>query len=145
MIDYKQILYDAGRQAALSLQAEAPEMDGTALYEREDDIPSFAAAVKVKNMLKRPIGFVCRSPAGRVVRLNQPYDSDIYKEEPEELDAQFGFVWPKDPAKARPFVKMSTSPFNKGDCCIWDGTVCRSKIDRNVFSPGEYPEGWEAV
>ena len=43
-------------------------------------------------MLERKAGFVCRSTAGRVVRLLQPYDSTIYNtQEPEELEAQWGF------------------------------------------------------
>ena len=145
MIDYRKILYEAGRQAALALQAEALELDGTALYAREDDIPTFQAAKSRKNMLERPIGFVCKTSAGRVVRLVQPYDSEIYTEEPEKLDAQWGFVWSKDPGKALPFLSLATSPYNAGDCCVWEGNMYRSIMDGNVFSPGEYPEGWEAV
>ena len=39
-------------------------------------------------------GFVCKSSAGRVVRLLQPYDSNIYTGEPEELPAwRSSSVW----------------------------------------------------
>lgn len=145
MIDFKAVLYEAGRNNALKLQAEAAELDGTAMYAREDDIPTFRAALAKMNMLERPIGFVCKSSAGRVVRLVQPYDSEIYTEEPEKLDAQWGFVWSKDPGKALPFLSLATSPYNAGDCCVWEGNMYRSIMDGNVFSPGEYPEGWEAV
>ena len=96
-------------------------------------------------MLERAAGFVCLSPAGRVVRLLQPYDSTIYKQAPEELPAQWGFVWSTDPAKALPFVAISTSPYNKGDCCTEDGVIYRSTIANNVWSPAAYPAGWEAV
>lgn len=134
-----------GAARATALQTEAADMTGTALYESEDYLPTFAAARARKNMLERPIGFVCRSTAGRVVSLLQPYDSDTYPQEPEELAAQWRFKWSTDPAHALPFVKLATSPYGKGDCCLWDDRVWRSKIDSNTYSPEEYPDGWEEV
>jgi hypothetical protein len=120
-------------------------MTGTELYAVDDRIPSFRAACAKMNMLDRPVGFVCRSTAGRVVRLLQPYDSDVFTQEPEELPAQFGFVWSTDPAKARPFVAMSTSPYMTGDCCTENDKVFRSKSDHNVHAPSAWPDGWEEV
>lgn len=134
-----------GKLDAIALQAISGEMTGTELNAQTDMIPAFSKAVKVKNMLDRPVGFVCKSPAGRVIALLQPYDSNVYTQEPEELPAQWRFKWSTDPAKALPFVKMATSPYNIGDCCTWDGAVKRSTIDNNVFSPSEYPQGWEDV
>lgn len=134
-----------GRNAAKVVQANADNMTGTELNEADDNIPRFAAAVAAKNMLERPIGFVCKSTAGRVVRLLQVYDSNIYAQEPEELPAQWGFKWSTDPAKALPFVSISTSPYMLGDCCSVDGTVYRSLMDNNVWSPVDYPSGWEVV
>lgn len=134
-----------GKIDAIALQAISREMSGTELNAQTDIIPEFIAAVKVKNMLDRPTGFVCKSSAGRVVALLQPYDSNIYTQEPEELPAQWRFKWSTDPAKALPFVKMATSPYNTGDCCTWEGVVKRSTIDNNVFSPAEHPQGWEDV
>lgn len=134
-----------GKIDAIELQAIAPNMTGTELNAQTDVIPVFTEAVKVKNMLDRPIGFVCKSSAGRVVALLQKYDSDIYTQAPEELPAQWRFKWSTDPAKALPFVKMATSPYNIGDCCTWEGAVKRSTIDNNVYSPSEYPQGWEDV
>lgn len=139
------IMRQAGRANALALQTAAPELDGTALNERVQDIPGFEAAKDAKNMLYRPIGFVCKSSAGRVVMLIQPYDSDIYPGEPETLPAQWGFKWSKNPAHALPFVALATSPFMTGDCCIDGGKVYRSKIDNNVAAPSTYPAGWEEV
>lgn len=141
----KSIMYAQGRANALALQEKAPKMTGTELNAADSDIPSFKAAVANKNMLERKAGFVCRSSAGRVVRLLQPYDSTIYTQVPEELPAQWGFVWSTDPAKALPFVAISTSPYNKGDCCTDGGVIYRSTIANNVWSPSAYPAGWEAV
>lgn len=141
----KNIMYAQGRADALALQSEAPTMTGTQLYTAEGKIPSFKATVANKNMLNRAAGFVCRSTAGRVVRLVQPYDSTIYTQEPEDLSAQWGFAWSTDPAHALPFVALATSPYGKGDCCTEGGKVWRSTIDSNVWSPSAYPAGWEEV
>lgn len=145
----KDYVLDAMRRQGLSvaqaLQDRSAGMTGTELYAEADYIPDFAETVKVMNMLQRPMGFVCRSSAGRVVRLIQNYDSDIYTAEPEDLPAQFGFVWSQDPAKALPFVAMATSPYMTGDCCTENGSTYRSKDDNNVHAPSTYPDGWEVV
>ena len=137
----------AGWSAAQDIQAHAPDMTGTELYAQEDYIPDFQAAKAAKNMLERPAGqengFVCRSTAGRVVRLIQVYDSETYPQEPEELPAQWRFVWSTDPAKALPFIALSTSPYATGDCCTESGHVWRSKIDTNTWAPSSYAQGWE--
>lgn len=134
-----------GYEAAKVVQSNADTMTGTELYAVDDRIPTFKAAVARMNMLDRSVGFVCKSSAGRVVRLLQVYDSDIYTQEPEELPAQWGFKWSTDPAKALPFVAISTSPYMLGDCCSVDGVVYRSAMDNNVWSPVDYPSGWETV
>ena len=142
---YTSAMYAKGLADAADLQSRAPEMDGTALYAEEEKIPDFQAARQAKNMLQRAAGFICRSSAGRVVKLLQVYDSDTYPQEPEELPAQWGFKWSTDPAKALPFIALSTSPYGKGECCTEGGKVYRSTIDNNVWAPSAYPQGWEEV
>lgn len=137
--------FQRGYEAAKVVQNNADTMTGTELYAVDDRIPSFTAAISKMNMLDRSIGFVCKSSAGRVVRLLQVYDSDIYTQEPEELPAQWGFKWSTDPAKALPFVAISTSPYMTGDCCTENDAVYRSLIDNNVWNPSGYPAGWELV
>lgn len=134
-----------GKAAAQALQEKAADMTGTELYAEGEYIPDFLAACKKQNMLERPIGFVCRSSAGRMVKLIQPYDSTIFAQEPEELPAQWGFKWSTDPRDALPFIALSTSPYNTGECCTEDGAVYRSKMDNNVHAPSAYPDGWEVV
>lgn len=147
MTQDKQYVLDTMRAQGLAqaqaLREASPEMTGTELYAKEGYIPDFQAAKAAKNMLERKAGFVCRSTAGRVVRLIQPYDSTIYSQEPEELPAQWGFVWSTDPAKALPFIAMATSPYMTGDCCTEGGHVYRSTMDNNVWSPSAYAQGWE--
>ena len=149
MIDYKEIMYQEGRRQALELQERSSGLTGTELNAEDDNIPAFSAAVKQQNMMHRKAGqtdgFVCKSSAGRVVRLIQNYDSDVFKAEPEELTAQWRMVWSKDPAKAKPFIALSTSPYNIGECCTDGGTTYRSLIDGNVWLPSTYPTGWSVV
>ena len=139
----------AGKMAAKELQERSPSMTGTELYEEKDFIPSFKAAVEKMNMLDRKAGqedgFVCKSSAGRVVRLIQNYDSTIYTAEPEELPAQWRFVWSTNPKKALPFIALSTSPYGIGDCCTENGNTYRSKLATNTFAPSAYPDVWELV
>ena len=134
----------SGKLAAQRVQEKSDTMTGTQLNAEDNYIPSFQAAKAKCSMLERPVGFVCKSSAGRVVKLLQVYDSNTFPQEPEELPAQWGFVWSTDPAKARPFVAISTSPYNKGECCLnAAGEAKRSLIDGNVWSPDTSPEHWE--
>lgn len=136
----------SGKLAAQAVQEKSGTMTGTELNAEDGYIPEFQAAKAKMNMLQRPVGFVCKSSEGRVVRLLQVYDSDVYPGEPESLLAQWGFVWSTDPAKAKPFIALSTSPYSKGECCLnTAGEAVRSTIDNNVWSPDTNPEFWEAA
>lgn len=140
---YTSAMYAKGLADAADLQERSATMDGTALYAEEDKIPDFQAARQAKNMLQRAAGFICRSTAGRIMKLIQPYDSSIYTQEPEELVAQWAPYWSKDPKHAVDFIALATAPWMIGDCCKWEGHVYRSKEDNNVWSPGDQPQRWE--
>ena len=137
----------AGLAVAQSVQEQAAGMTGTELNAQADYIPDFQAAKAKANMLTRKAGqtdgFVCRSSAGRVVRLIQTYDSNTYPQEPEELPAQWRFVWSTDPKKALPFIEKATSPYATGDCCTYEGHVWRSGQDTNTWAPGTVGVQWE--
>ena len=135
----------AGRLLAQKVQEGASAMTGTELNAEANYIPDFKAACLAMNMLNRPVGFVCKSSSGRVVKLLQVYDSTIFTAEPEELPAQWGFVWSDNPAHAQPFIALSTSPYMKGNVCSENDVVYRSKLDNNVWAPSTYLDGWEAV
>ena len=136
---------DKGRMDALEIQEKSTNMTGTELNAVADRIPQFQKVIEKMNMLDRPVGFVCKSSEGRVVKLLQNYDSSIFTGEPEELPAQWGFVWSNNPEHAKAFISFSTSPYMIGNCCIENDIVYRSKIDNNVWSPSDYPYGWEMV
>lgn len=133
---------ERGRLDAQDLQDRSGNMTGTELYAEDSKIPSFKMAVAKMNMLDRKVGFVCKSSAGRVVKLLQNYDSTVYTQEPEELPAQFGFVWSTDPKKALPFIALSTSPYGTDECCTHEGSVWRSGQDNNVWAPGTTGVNW---
>ena len=152
----KEFVLDAmqriGKTIAQDIQNRSAEMTDTELYAEEDYIPDFQAARAIQNMMTRNAGrengFVCRSTAGRVVRLIQNYDSDERPGEPETLPAQWGFVWSTDPRKALPFVALADSPYNTNDCCIYpaeDGVdhVYRSGQDSNVWPPRTVNIKWD--
>ena len=136
----------AGLNAATTFQINSSTMTGTQMYEQTDYIPDFQAAKSAKNMLERKAGetdgFVCLSTAGRVVRLIQSYDSDIYEDEPEDLPAQWGFKWSTNPKKALPFISIATSPYMIDDCCTFNDHVWRSGQDNNVWEPGSVGVSW---
>lgn len=144
MTDSKAFVLDTmrkfGESAARDLQSRAPEMTGTEIYGESGFLPAFNAA---KQYLNYQAGYVCRSAAGRAVRLIQPYDSTIYTQQPEELPAQWGFYWSQNPADALPFVAIATSPYNTGDCCTYEGHVWRSGQDGNVWAPGSVGVQWD--
>lgn len=133
-------LRKSGKAAAQALQAAAPDLTGTELNAQDMYLPDFDAARQYKDY---PADYVCKSPAGRAVKLLQPYDSETYPAPPEELPAQWGFCWSTDPKKARPFISLSTSPYNTGDCCTHEGRVWRSGMDGNVWAPGTTGAKWE--
>lgn len=143
MTDNKTFVLDTmrrfGESAARDLQQRAPEMTGTAIYGESGFLPAFNAA---KQYLNYKAGYVCVSAAGRAVKLLQPYDSTVYTGQPEDYPSLWGFYWSTDPAKALPFIALSTSPYMIGDCCTEGGHVWRSTIDNNVWAPSAYPTGW---
>lgn len=132
-----------GKTIAADLQTRSSGMTGTEIIAEEDYLPSFDAAIAKTNMLNRSTGFVCKSAMGNAVKLLQPYDSTVYTQQPEELPAQWGFYWTTDPKKAKPFIALSTSPFNTGDCCTYEGHVWRSGQDNNVWAPGTVNVQWD--
>lgn len=131
-----------GKIVAKELQNKAADMTGTELYQSSDFIPDFNPE---RQYLNYEPGYICKSEAGRIVKLLQPYDSFVYTAHPEELPAQWGFYWSKDPQEALPFVSLATSPYMIGDCCTEDGVVYCSLIDNNTWSPKEYSSGWKII
>lgn len=135
---------EVGLRAAEDLQAKAPEMDGTQLIDQENDIPDFDP--DKHQYLNWTAGQAVRDD-GQAWKLLQPYDSTVYKDHPNDMRAQWGLMHTKDPAKAKPFVPAqgTSGMYMLNECCTEGGKVYRSKVDNNVWTPGEYPDFWEEV
>ena len=142
MMNVLEVIKKIAKSYAEVIQTKSSEMSGTELNTEKTFIPNFNAT---RQYLNYPIGYICKSSEGRVVKLVQPYDSNIYTQQPEELPAHWGFVWSKEAEHALPYVSIATSPFNTGECCTENDIVYRSTIDNNVWSPSSYPQGWERV
>lgn len=139
------VIKETARNSALYLQSRSATMAADQLYEKEVYIPDFQAILASGNMNEREVGFVCKSSAGRIVKLIQKYDSTIYTQEPEELPAQWGFKWATEPKYALPFIALSTSPYMKGDCCTENNKIYKSLNDNNVWAPSAQPTYWQEV
>lgn len=126
----------AGQSVTKAVQEQSEVMIVTELNAELDYIPDFQVTKATKNMLTRKTGkidgFVCRSMAGRVVRLIQNYGSETYPQEPKELPAQWRFVRSTDPKKSSPFIEIATSLYANSDCCIYKRHVRRSGQDNNI-------------
>lgn len=136
---------EVGLNSATLFQEKAPELDGTAIIDREDDIPDFNP--ELHQYLNWTKGQVVKDN-GQVWQLLQPYDSSVYKDHPENLRAQWSLCHTKDPAKAKPYVAPMgrSGMYMIDECCIaTDGKVYKSKVDNNVWEPTGYPAGWEEV
>lgn len=133
---------DIGLQAAEAFQTEASELDETAIIDRENDIPDFNP--DKHQYLNWTVGSCVRDD-GQVWQLIQPYDSNTYKDHPNDMRAQWSLCHTKDPAKAKPFVPaVGTSGIYKRDeYCIDDGKVYRCIVDQTDHRPTAWPQGWE--
>ena len=131
-----------GIQAVNALEADAPKMDGTQLVDQEQYIPDFDP--DIHQYLNWTIGQAVRDE-GQVWKLIQPYDSNIYKDHPNNLRAHWGLMHTKDPYKAKPYVEpLGTSGmYMKDECCTEGGKIYISTIDNNVWTPTAYPSGWK--
>lgn len=140
---FRKFIIRLARMLGEHYQEKAPKMSAEEIYEDQEFFPNFNT--EKHNYLNKPTGYVCRSPRGNMVKLIQPYDSATYPADPEDLLAQWAFYWSKDPRFATEFVKSSTSPYNKDDCCVENGVIYRSLADNNIWAPSEYPTYWEDI
>lgn len=138
-------MQNIGLRVATALQEIASTLDGTALIEREGDIPDFNP--DKHQYLDWAAGQVVLDE-GQVWKLIQPYDSSIYKTHPNDLRAHWSLMHTKDPYKAKPFVPaQGTSGMYMLDECYKseEGIVFRSLIDNNIWTVEENPQAWEEV
>ena len=142
----EEVLNEVKRMAALAakdLRARSPEMNGTAIIAEEEYIPMWGAEKDYTSVVVgAPIQF-----EGQVYTLLQPHNASYYTGTPATLAALWRVKHTTDPAKAKPWVKpTSTSDmYLENECMIWtNGLVYRCFRD-TIYSPEEYAPDWEVV
>lgn len=51
----------------------------------------------------------------------------------------------RDGYRIIPETITATLAFSEGECGWWGDVLHRSKINGNVYTPAQYPDGWETV
>lgn len=129
--------------AAKDLRVRSPKMDGTAIIAEEEYVPDWKADKDYTNVvIGAPVRF-----EEQIYALLQPHNASYYPNTPAELPALWRVKHTTDPAKAKPWVKpTSTSDmYLENECMIWtDGLVYRCFRD-TIYSPEEYAPDWEVV
>lgn len=82
---------------------------------------------------------------GRIFKVLQAHTS---QEDwtPSRAPSLFAEVLTSESGEPQEWVKpSSTNPYLTGDKVIYNGLVYESLIDNNVWSPDEYPDGWQLI
>lgn len=141
MID---VFRELGKANALRLRAEAANLSGTQIIEREHDAPPFDPQ---KDYRAYPIGAPV-TDEGQVWLLLQPHNAANYNGRPSQLRALWGLAHTTDPKRAKPWVDPygTSGMYMRGEVYKdAGGTVWRAIEDNLVFTAAVYPRGWEAV
>lgn len=136
-----------GRAAAQNLASRTvnENLDGTAIIAEQDHVPAWSeTAVYTLNHVGYPVQdgdqvYTILSP-------HRPADNPGFR--PADLPAIYSIKHTTDPAKAKPYMPPNgtSGAYKTGDCCVYDGVVYRSVFEGdNVWSPADYPAGWEEV
>lgn len=135
-------MYAYGRNKALDLRDEAPELTDTEVIEQELFIPTWREGPQI---FEAPVKY-----EGQVYRVLQAHDSTGNPGwNPAATPALFGICHSKDPAYAKPWAApMGISGMYYKDECYVDGegVVWRQVYDGgNVYDAATLPERWEQV
>lgn len=138
------IMRSLGRRDARELRAEAKELDGTAIIDREVSVPDFD---QQKNYTSWPAGAPVVD-GGQVWTLLQPYNAAHHPGRPAELRAQWGLCHTTNPDKAKAWVPpQGTSGIYKKNECYKDesGLVWRCVVEQTDHDANAWPSGWKLV
>ncbi len=70
---------------------------------------------------------------------------DTPENDPDHAPTLWEDIAYKDGYRIIPQTITAEAPFAKDECGWWEDTLYRSKIDANVWTPAQYPDGWEVV
>lgn len=144
----KQFICGLAGMLARDYQSRASKMTAEELYENSLFFPAYNPD-KHDYSTKEP-GYTCRTEDGIIMQLlnGQDYSVSTLNSDTEgvvQTPILWRRIWSKKPELAKPFDDSGTSPYNMGDCCIFNGQIYRSLEDNNVSSPSDYSDGWGEV
>lgn len=70
---------------------------------------------------------------------------DTEENNPDNANSLWEDIEYKDGYRIIPEVITVTTAFAKDECGWWEGTLYRSLLDSNVYTPAAYPAGWETT
>lgn len=70
---------------------------------------------------------------------------DIAENSPDNAPELWENINYRDGYRIIPETITATLAFSEGECGWWGDKLYRSKIDGNVYTPAQYPDGWETV
>lgn len=125
-------------------QEKAPSMTNDELYDDNEFIPMFNPE---RDYGDKTEGYVCKDADGTIMRLTSVESLPVTISDEEEVGTGnfWRKCWSKDPMKARPFMTVTTSPYNEGECCIFNGEIYRATDNMVIDSPADDPSSWEKV
>ena len=68
---------------------------------------------------------------------------DTAENNPDNAPGLWENIAYKDGYRIIPDTLTVTTAFAKDECGWWNGTLHRSLLDSNVYTPAVYPQGWE--
>lgn len=70
---------------------------------------------------------------------------DTTENSPENAPTLWADIDYRDGYRIIPEVITVTTAFSKDECGWWGDVLYRSTMDGNVYTPEQYPDGWEKV
>lgn len=129
--------------AAKDLRSRSPEMNGTEIIAEETYIPLWGGDKDYTNVVVgAPVQF-----EGQVYTLLQKHNANNYPYTPPELASLWRVKHTTDPAKAKPWVKpTSTSDmYLANECMVFTDGITYKCLRDTIYSPIEYAPDWEQV
>lgn len=135
-------MYNYGREKALELREDAPNLTDTEIIDQEDFVPNWHEGLQILNAV---VKF-----EEQVYRVIQAHDSTgNWYWNPKLSPALFSICHTKNPYKAKSWIAPSgtSGMYELGDCYIDnEGIIWRQIYDGdNVYDAETLPERWEQV
>ena len=132
-------LKERGAADAAALAAKAVE--GTALIDQEDTIPTW----RQRDYSQVPVGTPYKWQ-GQVYKLWQQHDATQQTDwSPDKAVSLWDICHTTDPAKAKPYTvpQGTRGMWQEGECCVEQSHVWLCKKDSTVYPPSQLPDSWE--